>query len=151
MKDSQLNGVIVHSNSERKTDYLYRVSLKAMIRDENGNVLVVKEKGTSWWDLPGGGMDHDESMRTALAREMKEEVGYEGDFDYRVVAVDENADYVEPANAWQIRLIFEVHTSNMNFTPGDDGEEVLFIDPMSLRESAQDAENRIYAYALVGQ
>lgn len=55
----------------------YRVSLKAVIRDEEGKILVVKENGSNW-TLPGGGWDHGESERDALARELYEEVNFEG-------------------------------------------------------------------------
>ena len=72
------HGIIDQSELGRKTDYLYRVSIKGLIRDTNGQVLVVKETGRTWWDLPGGGMDHDESIKSALAREMHEEVGLTG-------------------------------------------------------------------------
>lgn len=147
MQHTLPNGIIRHQDSDRKTDYLYRVSLKALIRDSNGKILVVREKGTTWWDLPGGGIDHNESVQEALAREMKEEVGYSGEFSYRVITVDEKADYIDVANAWQIRLVFEVKTNNMNFSPGDDGEEVQFIDPEILRGTKHDAEARIITYA----
>lgn len=147
MQHTLPNGIIRHQDSDRKTDYLYRVSLKALIRDSNGKILVVREKGTTWWDLPGGGIDHNESVQEALAREMKEEVGYSGEFSYRVITVDEKADYIDVANAWQIRLVFEVKTNNMNFSPGDDGEEVQFIDPEILTGTKHDAEARIITYA----
>ena len=147
MQNTLPNGIIRHQDSDRKTDYLYRVSLKALIRDSNGKILVVREKGTTWWDLPGGGIDHNESVQEALAREMKEEVGYSGEFSYRVITVDEKADYIDVANAWQIRLVFEVKTNNMNFSPGDDGEEVQFIDPEILTGTKHDAEARIITYA----
>ena len=147
MQHTLPNGIIRHQDSDRKTDYLYRVSLKALIRDSNGKILVVREKGTTWWDLPGGGIDHNESVQEALAREMKEEVGYSGEFSYRVITVDEKADYIDVANAWQIRLVFEVKTNNMNFSPGDDGEEVQFIDPEVLTGTKHDAEARIITYA----
>lgn len=56
-------------------DHLFRVSLKAVIRNAAGELLVVKEKGQTHWNLPGGGMDHGESYHEALARELQEEIG----------------------------------------------------------------------------
>ncbi|RYH58779.1 MAG: NUDIX hydrolase, partial [Alcaligenaceae bacterium] len=52
----------------------YRVSVKALIRDDAGNVLVVKENQDTW-SLPGGGIDHGEVPEVALLRELKEELG----------------------------------------------------------------------------
>jgi 8-oxo-dGTP pyrophosphatase MutT (NUDIX family) len=55
------------------TDCLYRVSAKAIIIREN-KILLVKETG-NWWSLPGGGIDHGETVVTALSRELSEELG----------------------------------------------------------------------------
>ena len=54
----------------------YRLSLKALIYDEDGRVLLVKE-GHDQWELPGGGPDHGETPEQALRREIREELGVE--------------------------------------------------------------------------
>ncbi|HEX3082522.1 MAG TPA: NUDIX hydrolase [Candidatus Saccharimonadia bacterium] len=51
---------------------LYRVSVKALIRDDQDRLLLVKEGG-SHWELPGGGLDHHETIEEALRRELREE------------------------------------------------------------------------------
>lgn len=145
MKHNLVNGVINHDTA-RKTDFLYRVSLKALIRDDGGRVLVVREKRTTWWDLPGGGIDHGESVAAALAREINEEVGYEGEFTYKIIAIDEKPDFVDVANSWQIRLIFELFPANMNFTLGNDAEEIMFVNPDMFIGSDWPAEQRIAEY-----
>ena len=43
-------------------DCLYRISLKALIYNDAGQILVVKEIDRTYWDLPGGGMDYDETV-----------------------------------------------------------------------------------------
>jgi 8-oxo-dGTP pyrophosphatase MutT (NUDIX family) len=141
----QSHGVIDHETA-RRTDYLYRISLKCLVRNERGEVLVVKESGRSWWDLPGGGMDHGEDLRTTIAREMKEEVNMEGDFDYKIIDVDEPA-HLDMHNFWQLRLIFEVIPRNMTFAPGDDGDEVAFMSASDFKSSASETERRIDHYS----
>lgn len=122
-------GVINSSKSaDRRTDYLYRLSLKALIRNEKGEILVVKEIDRDWWDLPGGGMDHNEDIKSALARELKEEINLEGNFTYRVINVD-NPKYLEIHDFWQVRLVFEIKPEIMEFSPGDEGDEVKFVNP----------------------
>ena len=144
-------GVINHdSPSTRRTDYLYRISLKCLVRNEKGEVLVVKETGRTWWDLPGGGMDHGENIKTAIAREMKEEVTLEGDFVYKVIDVDEPA-HLSAHNFWQLRLIYAVMPRNMIFTAGEDGDEVEFKDPNSFKDSESEVERRIYKYSTIAQ
>jgi 8-oxo-dGTP pyrophosphatase MutT (NUDIX family) len=140
-------GVINHEHpSTRRTDYLYRISLKCLVRNDKGEVLVVKETGRTWWDLPGGGMDHGEDIKTAIAREMKEEVTLEGEFDCRVIDVDEPA-LLSAHNFWQLRLIYEVMPHNMTFTAGEDGDEVTFKNPDDFQDSESEVERRIYRYS----
>lgn len=142
----QPHGVINHGSLGRKDDYLYRISIKGLVRNEKGEVLVVKEAGRTWWDLPGGGMDHDEDIKSALAREMTEEVNLAGNFSYKIIAVDDPG-FLDHANVWQVRLIFEVTPENLHFTPGDDADEIRFIDPQELKDSEHSAERSVYAYA----
>lgn len=144
MQDT-MNGVIEYSDSMRKADYLYRISMKGIVIDDSGRVLVVKESGRSGWDLPGGGMDHGETIKQALAREMNEEVGLEGDFDYRIVAV-EDPGLLESAKILQVRLLFQIIPENMHFKPGIDANEVMFVNPEELRDSAIFAESKVYEY-----
>lgn len=141
------HGVVNHDDS-RRTDYLYRVSLKCLIRNDNGHVLVVKESGRDWWDLPGGGMDHGETIRSAIAREMKEEVNMEGDFEYTVLDVDEPR-HLQAHSFWQLRLIFEVKPHNLTFSPGDDGDAVMFIPPEVLKDSMHRNERLVYQYSSI--
>lgn len=146
----QLHGIIDQSELGRKNDYLYRVSIKGLIRNEKGEVLVVKESGRTWWDLPGGGMDHDESIKSALAREMHEEVGLSGDFTYKVIAV-ENPGFLTHANVWQLRLIFEVMPDILPSEAGDDADEINFINPAELNNSEHSAERSVYKYAKISE
>lgn len=143
---TQLHGVISHPGERRPTDYLFRISLKCLIRNDAGEVLVVKEDGREWWDLPGGGMDHGEDIKTAIAREMKEEVNLTGDFTYKVITVDDPA-LLDELGFWQIRVIFEVKPQNMAFTAGEDGDDIAFRHPEDFKDSAPKIERRIYDYA----
>lgn len=60
-------------NKERIKNAYYRVSVKAKIK-QNNKILLVKEDGKKW-DLPGGGLEHNENIEEALKRELKEEIG----------------------------------------------------------------------------
>lgn len=139
------HGVVDQSLLNRKNDYLYRVSLKGLVRNQKGEVLVVKESGRTWWDLPGGGMDHDENVHSALAREMYEEVKLSGEFSFRPIAVDEPG-FLDHANVWQLRIIFEIIPENLEFSAGEDADELCFINPDEFKESANSTEQNIFRY-----
>lgn len=55
-------------------DCLYRVSVRVLIAHED-KVLMVQEFPQMWWAFPGGGVDHGENVRSALTREVEEELG----------------------------------------------------------------------------
>ena len=140
------HGIITYDNSPRRSDYLYRISVKGVIFNDDGDVLVVKEAGRDAWDLPGGGMDHTENIKAAIAREMKEEVNLEGDFSYEVLEI-EDPTYVPMHNFWQIRMVFVILPLNMNFSAGEDSDEVAFIDPETLKDSKSPFERYVHYYA----
>ena len=70
-------------------DCLYRISLKALIYNDAGQILVVKEIDRTYWDLPGGGMDYGETIESSLKRELLEEVGYKGGLRYQLFDASE--------------------------------------------------------------
>ena len=53
----------------------YRISVKAIIKSDKGQILLLKEENGSW-ELPGGGLEHGEDAKEALAREIAEETGF---------------------------------------------------------------------------
>lgn len=143
---SEAHGAIDQKHINRKTDYLFRISIKGLVRNDKGEILAVKERGRSWWDLPGGGMDHGENIKQALAREMYEEVRLTGDFTYGIITAEEPA-FLRDVRVWQMRLVFEVKPVSMIFGIGDDGDAVAFINPEHLKNSDNHAERRMYEYA----
>lgn len=128
------NGTLVTicGDGSRREDYLFRISLKAVIYNEQGELLVVKEHGLNW-GLPGGGMDFGETFETALARELKEEVGYEGSFTFDVI---DTADpmYLPKIDAWQVYVVCHVTPEHFNFSVGPDAEAMMFIHPNDLAQ-----------------
>lgn len=56
-----------------------RVRVAALIRNEKGEILLVRQKKNKkdYWLLPGGGIEFGESALQALERELKEELNIE--------------------------------------------------------------------------
>ena len=127
-------------------DSLYRVSLKCLIGNDDGDLLLVKEAGRDFWDLPGGGMDHGENIDAAIARELLEEVGYLGDFTYKVIGLDEPIQLLS-REVWQLRIILEVTPREMNFSVGVDADEIQFMNPAVFKDAERVQERKIYEYA----
>lgn len=140
-----IHGSVTYNDIPGRTDFLFRLSLKAVILNSEGHVLVVKETGRDWWDIPGGGMDHGESIQTALARELREEVSLYEDCAFEPIVIEDPV-YLQTHNWYQVRCVFLVHTYQREFSTGDDADEVAFMDPELFKSSQLVNEQRIYDY-----
>ena len=62
------------------TEYNTRVAAYALIVDEAGRVLLTwfvgSDNAVPCWTMPGGGVEYEESLPEAVAREVFEETGY---------------------------------------------------------------------------
>ena len=105
----------------------YRISVKAFIYDDAGNILVVQEKGDKW-SLPGGGMDHGETPLDALKRELVEEIGVTDDFTAEFVGVDTY--FYEQKDAWLMWLMYELKFEKpYTYNVTDDVSAAEFVAP----------------------
>ncbi len=52
-------------------------SVVAIVRDDQGRVLMIHKVDNNKWALPGGGHDIGESIADTVVREVKEETGYD--------------------------------------------------------------------------
>ncbi len=145
--DRAKRGKIVTARDDGRwsVNYLYRISLKALIYNDAGRILVVKEINRTFWDLPGGGMDFGETIESSLRRELREEVGYEGGLRYQLFDASEQL-YIERLDVNQICFYCRVWPENFDFAPGEEGDEIMFIDPeeLQLQNSDFDAPARAY-------
>ena len=140
-------GHIITKDSDgiTRSDYLYRISLKALIYNDVGQILVVKEINRTYWDLPGGGIDFGETIESSLKRELYEEVGYKGGLRYQLFDASDEM-YIERIDANQICFYCRVWPENFDFIPGEEGDEVMFINPeeLLLQKGKIDAPARAY-------
>jgi ADP-ribose pyrophosphatase YjhB (NUDIX family) len=144
-----IHGAIVHGNSGRR-DSLFRVTVKAVILDEQGRMLVVKETGRDWWDIPGGGIDHGETIKEALARELNEEVALKSDFEFEVLLV-EDPRYLDTHTLYQMRITFLVKPSAMEFEAGEDGDEIQFVDADLYEKSELWTERQLFMFSTLAK
>lgn len=102
----------------------YRISVKALILDDQKKFLLVKENN-GMWELPGGGLGFGEKPQECLAREIKEEMGLE------VVHINEQPSYFLTAphrkeKHWIANILYETRVKDVQFTPSDECVELRF-------------------------
>ncbi len=124
----------------------FRVSLKAVIENDKGEVLCVKENGSDW-TLPGGGLDHGETIEQGLRRELHEEVALDLSTPLRYEPLGHEVMWVETRQAWQLWVMFRVSFDTLpQFGLGVDADAVAFIDPRQFAGSELRAQQFIYAW-----
>ncbi len=102
----------------------YRISVKALILNEQGRFLMAREPDGTW-DLLGGGLDHQEDPIAALKREITEETGLV------VTHVSSAPQYFVTAERAErgifiANVFYEVRVQDLSFTPSDECEELRF-------------------------
>ncbi len=102
----------------------YRVSIKALITNEAGELLVVNERGRGW-DLPGGGLDWGEDTIEALHREIEEELGCQATINKQPIMImpANNNSY----NQHVIWIVYRVRIDTRTIQSTDDVTEYRFM------------------------
>ena len=93
----------------------HRVGAFAVIFDEEGKVLVSCRVDSGWFNLPGGGVEPDESVTEGLIREVREETGLEVEVG-RLVGV-----YSKPQKH-EVVLTFRARIIGGEIMPSDEAD-----------------------------
>jgi len=122
----------------------YRVSVKGLIKNADGQILVLKENQDTW-SLPGGGLDHGEDPIAGLKRELKEELGIELVSGITPLCV--KTFHLVSKQAWLMWVVFLVKTEVAEFTFGDGVTAAQYINPAQLANSTDIFEKLVYETA----
>jgi len=123
----------------------YRASVKAVIRNDKNEYLLVREWKNDW-SFVGGGIDHGETIHDALKRELYEEALIEAPFQEKFV--EAQTIWLPDSDMWALWLFYEVTIENLEYGLGADADEIKFIDPVSLKDSDFIFEKIVYDYSL---
>jgi 8-oxo-dGTP diphosphatase len=121
----------------------YRVSIKALITNQEGKVLVVKENQDTW--SPGGGLDHGEDPKSGILRELKEELGIEAPHVKDIATI--KTFYLEHKSAGLLWVVYEVEAPSQELVLGEGVAEARYIDIAELKQSTDIFEMMVYAVA----
>lgn len=102
----------------------YRISVKGIVIDDDGKILLTREDN-DMWELLGGGLEHNEDPIEGLKREIAEEAGLQ-------------VTYISPApiyfltmprlykTGYAANVIYEIKLANLDFTPSEECQELRF-------------------------
>jgi 8-oxo-dGTP diphosphatase len=104
----------------------YRVSVKALILNEEKDKFLITLEDNGTWEVPGGGLDWGEDPVTCVKREISEETGL------KITEISKNPKFTfscQHSNGnWILCLVYEVKVQNLNFTPSDECTDVKFVN-----------------------
>jgi len=103
----------------------YRVTFRALIFNDHQELLVFRNS-EGFWELPGGGWEHTESIEQSISREVAEEIGATVDSigDFVAVWSSKNEKY----GYMQLRIGIRVKLRDYDFAPAGEATEVRFVD-----------------------
>jgi 8-oxo-dGTP diphosphatase len=102
----------------------YRISIKALIFDTEGRIMLSQEENKKW-DFPGGGLNFGENPRESLLREICEEMGI------KITYIKDTPSYFitskeKDEKFWRCGVFYEAKLENYNFIPSDECIAIKF-------------------------
>jgi ADP-ribose pyrophosphatase YjhB (NUDIX family) len=105
---------------------------------QDGKILLVKEKATNTWSLPGGWVDVNESVKSNTIKEVKEEAGFDVEA-LKLIAVQDRNKHNKPRYAYGICKVFVLcEIISGGFTPNAETSEIDFFHIDELPELADE-------------
>ncbi|MFB7255729.1 NUDIX hydrolase [Streptomyces nojiriensis] len=110
-------------------------SVTAVVRDEEGNLLLIHKTDNNLWALPGGGHDAGESIAQTVVREVEEETGI------AVVVEDIVGLYTDPHHVMayddgevrqQFSICFHARPIGGSLRTSSESKEVRWVAPADL-------------------
>jgi len=103
----------------------YHVTIKGLFFDQHNKILLTQES-SGMWDLPGGRLEHGESLHEALSRECIEEMGIQCGI------IDDNPYWAWSAKdhdgLWKVVLCFRITLPHLNYQVSDECIKLGFFD-----------------------
>lgn len=112
------------------TGFYHRRAARAVVVNEQGEIALLKVRRYDYHKLPGGGVEEDEDIKTALARELLEEIGCEANI------VAEIGEVTEYRDEWQLK-----QTSYCYFALQEGGQQ----KPMFTDEEVEEGFEIVWA------
>ena len=109
-----------------------RLKARAVLLDEKGSMALMHITNFGIYVLPGGGVEEDEDLETALRREMLEETGCQIEIIQELGYIDENRlehDDTLISNYWLAKVVGEIGSPQMTEEEIETGTQLQWHTP----------------------
>jgi 8-oxo-dGTP pyrophosphatase MutT (NUDIX family) len=117
----------------------FRPGVYSLIRNDNGQILMIVDGHSKKWEIPGGGLEIGEDLTNGAIREVKEETGYDIELDSDLpFYIDKDLAYSRGKYQHGLNFYFIGKLKNniqgkQNFAQNEDVLEVKFFDKEELK------------------
>ena len=115
--------------------------VSAIAPNDHGHILLVWQRYTPGWHLPGGGVDRGEPPAEAIIRELQEEVGLQTSASPELLGLYTRA----VGLATNVVALYRVTDAQITFQPNAEIAEILWADPEAPPSDATPATLRRFA------
>lgn len=114
----------------------YRISIKGIVINDRGRILLSKEDNGKW-EMLGGGLEHGEKPLDCLKREVHEETGLVITKIYPKPKYFVTSERDDDPETWIANVIYQIELDSLDFTPSDECQELKFfsLEEMKLLDS----------------
>jgi 8-oxo-dGTP diphosphatase len=119
---------------------------------QEDRLLVVREKWTNKWELPGGGVGIDEPLTAGLVREIREETGLSVTAGPLVTVTDDYFYAEDRQDAWRsLRFYYRVTQMGGTLTAEGNGADTTGVAFMPMRELADEGVAKPAVPQIIGR
>lgn len=106
------------------------VAVSAIVPDNQGRILLIRRTDNHYWSIPGGGVEPGESIRNAVAREVKEETGFNCEVT-GLIGIYSDPNHVAAYDDGEVRqefsICFTARIIGGTISTSDESSEVSFV------------------------
>jgi 8-oxo-dGTP diphosphatase len=121
------------------------VSQKAIIYNENGEILTIRRSETApsrplKWDLPGGTLGSGENVKEGIIREIKEETG----LDVEMLTIFDIASGLDDRNEFWVTICYTAKASSDKLTLSFEHDDFKWILPAEFLKLESSERNSLF-------
>ena len=105
---------------------LFEISQSVIIKNKDGNILILRHSTSGKWLLPGGRINAREDWHTALNREIQEETG----MDFKINGILD-VDSFSDGDKFSYVVVFVGETDDTNVVLSTEHDEYMWISNQS--------------------
>jgi ADP-ribose pyrophosphatase YjhB (NUDIX family) len=113
------------------------VAVSAVVTNDAREILLHRRSDNELWSVPGGAMELGESISQAVAREVKEETGFEVEAE-RLVGIYSNPGHIVAYSDGEVRqqfsICFACRVVGGDFAESDESLDVRFFTPADVSQ-----------------